>query len=207
MMGVDMEWISVTDRLPDSIAYVLVAYENGTVERDCYSNDRKDFVFKRGGEVTHWMPYPPHPGNENEVKPSPERVNYKNVIETFNRICTDLPKVRDLTEQRRCAIRKAAERLEEDGGFEPFFERVHRSDFLCGRSGKWKCGFDWILKPANIAKIREGNYDNEDVGKGRVTAHSEYESMVASYIPQYKKEKPKAVLDYDKLKGAVGNGV
>lgn len=119
------------------------------------------------------------------------RVDYKEVMEAFNRICTDLPNVRDLTDARRSAIRKAAERLEEDGGFDAFFERVHRSDFLCGRSGKWKCGFDWILKPANMTKIREGNYDNRS---GTAVAdlpdeYDEYDDLVARYIPVYKKMK------------------
>lgn len=119
------------------------------------------------------------------------RVDYKAVMEAFNRICTDLPNVRDLTDARRSAIRKAAERLEEDGGFDAFFERVHRSDFLCGRSGKWKCGFDWILKPANMTKIREGNYDNRSTKAvdDLPDEYDEYDDLVARYIPVYKKMK------------------
>ena len=115
------------------------------------------------------------------------RVDYKEVMESFNRICEDLPSVRDLTDARRAAIKKAAERLEGEGGFDSFFERVHRSDFLCGRSGKWKCGFDWILKPANMTKIREGNYDNRAGNGGVPDRDSEYEEMVENYIPRYKK--------------------
>ena len=115
------------------------------------------------------------------------RVDYKEVMESFNRICEDLPSVRDLTDARRAAIKKAAERLEGEGGFDTFFERVHRSDFLCGRSGKWKCGFDWILKPANMTKIREGNYDNRAGNGGVPEQKSAYEEMVENYIPRYKK--------------------
>ena len=114
------------------------------------------------------------------------RIDCKEVMESFNRICIDLPKVRDLTDARRTAIRKAAERLGGAGGFEPFFKQVHRSDFLCGRSGQWKCGFDWILKQANMAKIREGNYDNR--GAALSDEPSEYEEMVAAYTPRYKKK-------------------
>lgn len=115
------------------------------------------------------------------------RVDYKEVMESFNRICEDLPSVRDLTDARRAAIKKAAERLEGEGGFDTFFERVHRSDFLCGRSGKWKCGFDWILKPANMTKIREGNYDNRAAVGDVSEQNSTYEEMVENYIPRYKK--------------------
>lgn len=42
------------------------------------------------------------------------------------------------------------------------FAKVQQSDFLSGRSQKWEgCSLDWILKPANWQKIREGNYDNK----------------------------------------------
>lgn len=63
-MGVEMEWISVSERVPDGPEEVLVAYENGEVGRDFYSTYSNKFVFKHGGEVTHWMPFPSHPSKE-----------------------------------------------------------------------------------------------------------------------------------------------
>ena len=122
-------------------------------------------------------------------------VNYQEIINSFNRICTDLPKVRDLTDARRQAICKAAERLKNEGGFDVFFEKVHRSDFLCGRTGAWKCGFDWILKPANMTKIREGNYDNrldaKKAGGGSDrTSDDILDQVFKNHVPKYvKKEK------------------
>jgi hypothetical protein len=114
-------------------------------------------------------------------------VNYKDVVDTFNRICVDLPKVREVTEARRVAIRKAEERLRDEGGFEPFFEQIHRSDFLCGR-GKgdrpWKCSFDWVLKPSNMVKILEGNFDSRT--KPIEKNFEEYERLLAAYRPKYK---------------------
>ena len=87
--------------------------------------------------------------------------NYPSIVEAFNGICKSLPKVRGLTDQRRKAIRRTARQVEEAGGFPALFEKVEASDFLTGRSGNWNgCGFDWILKPANLTKILEGNYDN-----------------------------------------------
>ena len=45
--------------------------------------------------------------------------------------------------------------------FEELFKKVQRSDFLTGRSGKWKgCTFRWVLLPGNIARILRGMYDN-----------------------------------------------
>ena len=87
--------------------------------------------------------------------------DYKSVVDSFNKLCTSLPKVQKLTEQRKKAIRNSTKLLEQDGGFTALFERVEASNFLTGRSGDWQCGFDWILKPANLTKILEGNYDNK----------------------------------------------
>ena len=89
-----------------------------------------------------------------------ERMDYQSVIDCFNSTCVSLPKVQKLTDKRRKAIRNAAELLE-DMTFAELFDKVEHSDFLTGRSGVWSCGFDWIIKPANITKIIEGNYQNQ----------------------------------------------
>lgn len=87
--------------------------------------------------------------------------DYASVVESFNSTCPSLPHIRGLNDQRRKAICKAAAQVEEAGGFPALFAKVEASDFLTGRSGSWNgCGFDWILKPANLTKILEGNYDN-----------------------------------------------
>jgi hypothetical protein len=92
---------------------------------------------------------------------APVPLDYKSIAETFNSTCQSLPKVRDITDQRKKAIRGASKRIEGAGGFEALFRKVESSDFLTGRNGGWTgCGFDWILKPANLTKILEGNYDN-----------------------------------------------
>ncbi|MBQ9679830.1 MAG: hypothetical protein IJV48_03995 [Ruminococcus sp.] len=86
--------------------------------------------------------------------------DYQSVIDCFNSTCVSLPKVQKLTNKRRKAIRNAAEMLD-DMTFADLFQKVEQSDFLTGRSGKWSCGFDWIMKPANLTKIIEGNYQNQ----------------------------------------------
>lgn len=91
----------------------------------------------------------------------PAPLDYKSIVATFNSTCHSLPKVRNITEQRKKAIKRTAKQVEDAGGFSALFEKVEASDFLSGRNGGWNgCGFDWILKPANLTKILEGNYDN-----------------------------------------------
>lgn len=87
-------------------------------------------------------------------------VDYSSIQALFNSICIDLPKVRDMTSTRRKRLEKAEKQLG-DISFESFFQRVQASNFLTGRgTGNWKASFDWILKPENLTKILEGNYDN-----------------------------------------------
>ena len=47
--------------------------------------------------------------------------------------------------------------------------QVEESDFLTGRSGKWTgCSLDWLLRPENWQKVREGNYSQRKVPSGDV---------------------------------------
>ena len=109
------------------------------------------------------------------------------VVALFNRLCPSLPKVVHLTDARRVAIRKAAERLGGIDKFEEFFKSIEASDFLTGRNKKWThCGFDWCLKVGNLVKILEGGY-NDRTSKTSAE-QSEYEQMVESYVPAYRKK-------------------
>lgn len=120
----------------------------------------------QGGTQSEHNAEPLNKQNKNKTKEDPpqppkgERVNYKAVVALFNETCPALPQVRDLTDQRKRAIQA---RLAEGNTLEDFraiFQAVSRSGFLTGKTGGWKCGFDWILKPANWQKIKEGNYDD-----------------------------------------------
>lgn len=95
-----------------------------------------------------------------------QRCDCAEIVDCFNRICVSLPQVRTLSDKRRKAIRAASGTVEDCGGWEKLFEAVEQSDFLTGRSGTWNgCGFDWILKPANLVKILEGNYADKNARK------------------------------------------
>ena len=89
------------------------------------------------------------------------RFDYQSVIDTFNSVCVSLPKAKALNDKRRKAIKSASKNLG-DISFTDLFAKVERSDFLTGRDGTWSAGFDWILKPSNLIKIIEGNYDNKN---------------------------------------------
>lgn len=104
-----------------------------------------------------------------------ERI-YTYVQNSFNSICKSLPKVSKITETRKRRIDKASKLL---GAmtFEALFRKVEASDFLTGKQKEWIASFDWIMKPENLTKIIEGNYDN----KSKPTKGSIYSADDASF--------------------------
>ena len=82
------------------------------------------------------------------------------VISLFDSLCSPLPKADAVTENRVLLINKARPALN-GTGFEEYFRRVAKSDFLTGRSGKWRgCTLDWLLRPDTISKVLNGTYDD-----------------------------------------------
>lgn len=81
----------------------------------------------------------------------------ESVVSDWNAMAssTGLPSVTALNETRRKAIRA---RIAEHGS-ERLTEAIRKigASQFCTQS-KW-CGFDWLLKPANLIKVLEGNYD------------------------------------------------
>lgn len=74
-----------------------------------------------------------------------------------------MPRVRELTDLRRKAIRMRWRENPDRQSIEwwrMFFDRVASSPFLCGSNERhWTADFDWLLKPANFVKVTEGKYD------------------------------------------------
>ena len=101
------------------------------------------------------------------------------VFDLYNETCTDLPKVQKVTDTR---IRTAKKRLD-DFGLEDVrlcFKKAQESDFLTGRHGDFKASFDWLMKPANMTKVLEGNYDNRGK-KQNATSFSNFKQRKTDY--------------------------
>lgn len=113
--------------------------------------------------------------NENEIEIEIEiedvienkkpKIPFEEIIQIFNSVCVDLPRVEKLTELRKKNIESRVKEnsLEVLGDV---FRQVSESDFLCGKKTDFKASFDWIMKPANFVKILEGNYKNNKNGTG-----------------------------------------
>lgn len=104
-----------------------------------------------------------------------DSVDFQKIADLFNEICVDLPKVTKLTEPRKKAIKRADCDLK--GDWRSFFETIHKSDFLCGRTGSsnFQASFDWCLLPRNMIKVLERNYDNRpNKRQSNIPTNAEY---------------------------------
>ena len=41
-----------------------------------------------------------------------------------------------------------------------YFEKISQSNFLMGLNSDWKCNFEWAIKPDNVLKVIDGQYEN-----------------------------------------------
>lgn len=90
------------------------------------------------------------------------RINYKEVVETFNTICVSYPKVKSLSEARKKAIQARLRTYSMDD-LKRAFEAMEQSEFLKGNnSSDWSANFDWVMKDRNLAKVLDGNYKNKE---------------------------------------------
>lgn len=114
---------------------------------------------------------------------------YQEIVAAFNSICTDLPRVIQITDARKTAIKN---RIKEAGGKDQLielFKTVHQNDFLSGRSGNWKASFDWIMKAGNFVKIREGNYQNRAAnGRNQNGSQKAIEEGTREWLMKYHPE-------------------
>lgn len=92
-----------------------------------------------------------------------DSVPVQQIVELFNELFPELPKVKSLTDKRRVALRRRwleNKTLQTVGRWKDFFEYIRKSDFLMGRTPQPWNGFcfDWLVNQTNFTKIMEGNY-------------------------------------------------
>lgn len=95
-----------------------------------------------------------------------ENTDYDWWQNTYNRICTDLPKVKLMTEGRKRSVRIFLKQFTA-GQFEEICGIASASDFLSGRipGNAWKANFDFLVRPSAAVKVLEGAYDNKGGAK------------------------------------------
>lgn len=101
---------------------------------------------------------------EKKEKPTP----YSEIQKIWNEVLKDSPlaKVKELNESRKTSVkcRWFGELNQSLEAWKALCESVAHSDFLNGNNKEsWTATFDWVIKPANMIKILEGNYQNKTI--------------------------------------------
>ena len=127
---------------------------------------RQKFAIEEKSHVTSRDSHATEEEKERDKDKEKEKIQYNVVVDDYNRICSNLPKVTALSDARKNAIKA---RINKYGcvGVIKAFRKASESDFLNGANGRnWRANFDWIMKDANMAKILDGNYDNRGQAEG-----------------------------------------
>lgn len=94
-----------------------------------------------------------------------ERTEYQLIVDIYNDTCVSFPRVTALSETRKKAI-KARLNVYSLEDFKQLFTLAEQSNFLKGgNSRNWQANFDWLIKDANMAKVLDGNYNNNTSSK------------------------------------------
>lgn len=91
----------------------------------------------------------------------PSLISYSQIQNLFNDICKSYPKVKTLSDARKKTIKARLKAYNVDD-FKSLFELAENSDFLKGKNSRnWQANFDWLIKDANMAKVLDGNYNEQ----------------------------------------------
>ena len=99
-----------------------------------------------------------YPQADQPKKVTRPKINYQEIADMYNTICTSLPRVTALSDKRKEAIAARFKHYTVDQ-FREMFAKAEASPFLKGGNDRnWTANFDWLLKDANFAKVLDGNY-------------------------------------------------
>ena len=94
-----------------------------------------------------------------KAKKTIAKINYHSYVDEYNNRCTNLPKVKLLTDKRKDNIRNFEKTLTLEQ-FKEICDIANRSRFLIGDNDRgWKADFDFILRVDKATSILEGKYD------------------------------------------------
>ena len=95
-----------------------------------------------------------------------------NAVIEFNSVAefAGWAKVRSLTVPRKAKLRRLLGNIG-SAGWTDVLARARASPFLCGENDRgWRADFDFLLRPATIAKVLEGSYDDKSSAGARRNA-------------------------------------
>ena len=88
------------------------------------------------------------------------KINVEGLVDTWNEICVPvLSRVLSVHPSRESAIKARLRERPDLEEWKGIFRGIMQSPFLIGENDRgWSCDFDWVMKPANLAKVIEGHW-------------------------------------------------
>ena len=104
------------------------------------------------------------PGSNNDNKKERKKNNKSDdVVSIYHEECPSLPKVKELNDKRKTAVKRLLEKYDLDQ-IRECFRKAEKSSFLTGGGSRaWRADFDFLIRMDKFNKILEGGYD--DFGK------------------------------------------
>lgn len=108
--------------------------------------------------------------NDEQINPSTkdqstknDSYTYQDYVDRYHSICTNLPRVVAMNEQRKKAVREFEKQFTFDQ-FDEICRRANVSAFLTGKTSTngWRADFEFLLRPKQAVRILEGGYDDSD---------------------------------------------
>lgn len=120
---------------------------------------------------SHTVPTHPDKEEREEREEGTPIVPYGDIVNAYNTTCTNLPTVTRLSDARKKAMSarfNSGYRMED---FEKLFQMAEASRFLKGGNNRnWRADFDWLIRDANMAKVLDGKYSEQEAANGNCVA-------------------------------------
>lgn len=111
-----------------------------------------------------------------DIREEKEKSDYQRIADLYNETCVSFPCLQKLSDARKKAIRARLKQYSIED-FERLFRMAEASSFLKGKNSRdWSASFDWLIKDANMAKVLDGNYQDQQLGNWKPNPPQETEA-------------------------------
>ena len=126
----------------------------GNTEKEKEKEKETEKELEKEEEETESAPQAEAP----QPRPAKSTVDYELFKNTYNEICTNLPKIKLLSEKRKTAIRNFLKQLTFED-FKRACELANVLDFTTGKNSRgWKADFDFLITVDKALGVIEGKY-------------------------------------------------
>lgn len=141
---------------------------------------------EREREMIEGSKEPSCSGNDPEVDCAPKKEScpYREIIELYHVILSELPTITEVSDtlRKRIKCRWMEKGKKNIDWWRTYFTMVAASDFLCGRKKDWRSDLFWLTGPQNMTKVINGAYKNNEpqaVSHATTSKRNQFREMVS----------------------------